>query len=139
MQVALQDLDDRLLVGFGAADELRRPVTLGTNPLTPQDMRLERFVPQNTVEHRRGQLLRAGRGGITVEEVLCFGHQGTQPLGVRVPQGIHRLVDEALVDRPEQFLHAALHLVFGIGVAAVQPVEDFHRVFFGLQIDDDEI
>jgi len=33
VQIALKDLDDRLLVSFGTADELRPSVTLGTDAL----------------------------------------------------------------------------------------------------------
>ncbi|MGA2489935.1 MAG: hypothetical protein ABSF99_07065, partial [Anaerolineales bacterium] len=60
-------------------------------------------------------------------------------MGICVAQGIHGLMDEALVDRSEQFLHAALHIVFGERIAVVQPVEDFQRVFLRLLVDYDDV
>jgi len=138
-QVTLDDLDDRLLVGLAAGDELRGAVALRADTLAAPDVGLERLVVQDAMQHGCGELLWTGRDGVAVEEFLRFDHQRAEPLGVGRAQGIDRLVNDTLVDRSQQLLHAALDIVVGERERAVEPGEDFHGVFVRLEVNDHEI
>ena len=91
------------------------------------------------MQHRRVELLRAGRAGVAIEQLLGLDHQGPEPLPVPGPQRRRRLVDDPLVDRPQQLLHPLLELVLGERVGPVQVLEDRHRVLLRLQVHDHEV
>ncbi len=95
---------------------------------------------EHAVQHRRGELLGAGRGRVAVEERLRLVHQRPEPLGRRPPAApsaasctILRLVG------PKQLLDALLDLALGEGVGAVEPLQDLDRVLPGLEVHDHEV
>jgi hypothetical protein len=88
------------MIVLAAGDELGRAITLRADPFAAPDVRLERLVVQDPVQHGRCQFLRAGRHGVAVKERLGLPHQRSQPLGVPGLQRGGRLVYHSLVDRP---------------------------------------
>ena len=81
-EVALEDLDRGLLVRCAAGDELRRAVALRADALAAVHVRLQRRVREHPVQHGGGELLRAQRRRVAVEQALRLAHQGAQPLRV---------------------------------------------------------
>ncbi len=100
---------------------------------------LSGFVRQHAVQDGRGQFLGAGGRGVAVEERLRLDHQRPEALAVALLQRLAGLADDALVDRAEQLLHAALQRALGERVRPVQPLEDLEGVLAGVEIDDDEV
>ena len=110
----------RLLVGLAAGDELGRAIPLRADPLATPDVRLKRLVAEHAVQGRGSQLYGGGGDGVTIKEALGLDHQPTQVLGVGRLEEVDGLMDDALVNRAQQGLHALLNLIDGEGIGVVQ-------------------
>ncbi len=94
---------------------------------------------EHAVQDRRRQFLRARRPGVAIEERLGFDHEGAEPLRVARLERGPGLGDDALVDGPEQVLHAAFERPVRERVRPVQTFQDLQRVLGGVQVHDHEV
>ena len=91
------------------------------------------------VGHRRCQLFRAGREGVTVKEALRLDHEGSKLFRIPGRQCFNRLVSDAFVNRSQQVLDSLLYRVTGTRKAPIQPGQDLHRVLLGMQVRDHQV
>ena len=131
--LGIQVVDQLLLGGLTARQELHRTVTMGTDTLTAPDQGLDLGVMEYGME--LGGIEGFGhRGDLGIEKGLGLGHQPTQSFGITGGHALDGLVDQSEVLLTQSVVLGLFLRIRREGIGLVQVGENAYRVFLGTEV-----
>ena len=110
----------------------------GSPPPSSPDMGSERLQAEHAVQPRRRQFLRTGRDCVA-SNASWASHRRPEPRARRTFPVSDRPLHDVPVHRAEEFLDAALDLVVGKWIGAVEPGEDFQGVLLPVEVHQHQV